>query len=224
MQKKKGHTDAGMESRMKSRKKVSYILLGAAVFLGAVLGIQYGRQRQLQQEIAEKIVRFHVRANSDSEEDQQLKLAVRDAVGSLMGGRLAGVSDKTACEDKIEESLGEVVTVAERVIADAGYDYSVTASLEMVDFPVKTYGDYTFPAGNYEALTVNIGEGEGHNWWCVMYPNMCFAGSVYEVVDTEAEESLRQVLSEEEYSKVFSEGDYQVQFRYLTFLNELYSY
>lgn len=106
MQKKKGHTDAGMESRMKSRKKVSYILLGAAVFLGAVLGIQYGRQRQLQQEIAEKIVRFHVRANSDSEEDQQLKLAVRDAVGSLMGGRLAGVSDKTVCEDKIEESLG----------------------------------------------------------------------------------------------------------------------
>ncbi len=209
---------------MENRKKLSYILLGAAVLLGAVLGIQYGRQRQLQQEIAEKIVRFHVRANSDSEEDQQLKLAVRDAVGSLMGGRLAGVSDKAACEDKIEESLGEVVTVAERVIADAGYDYSVTASLAQVDFPVKTYGAYTFPAGNYEALEVIIGEGEGHNWWCVMYPNMCFAGSVYEVVDTEVEESLRQVLSKEEYRKVFSEGDYQVQFRYLTFLNELYSY
>ena len=206
---------------MKYRKSVLYVCFGAVVLLASVLGAQYGKQVKLQREIAEKIVRFHVRANSDSEEDQQLKLEVRDAVGALLGERMKTASDRAECEAVIRASMDEVVETAEHVIEEEGCSYDVTAQLAAVDFPVKTYGDYTFPAGTYEALELVIGEGEGHNWWCVMYPNMCFSDSVYEVVDTDAEESLRKVLTEEEYREVFTEGNYQVRFRYLSFLNGL---
>jgi stage II sporulation protein R len=126
------------------------------------------------------------------------------------------------CEEIVTAHLDEIVTIAEKVVAEEGYDYEVTAALKEVDFPVKTYGAYTFPAGKYEALKVTIGSGSGHNWWCVMYPNMCFSGSVYEVVEEDAGEALKEVLTKEEYEEVFSGGKVKVEFKYLTFLNELF--
>lgn len=205
---------------MRKGKVVWYILVGMNLVLLLLLGLQYGRNLRMQEDIAGKVLRFHVLANSDSKEDQALKLAVRDAVGAEMSEVLAGAKDRAACEKIINANLNRITTTAERVVAEWGYDYKVEAALEEVDFPVKTYGDYTFPAGKYEALRVVIGEGEGHNWWCVMYPNMCFSGSVYEVVDEEAEEKLREVLTEEEYEDVLSSGDYEVRLKCLSFLHE----
>lgn len=101
------------------------------------------------------------------------------------------------------------------MIAAEGYTYEVRASLAECEFPTKTYGAYTFPAGIYEALRVVIGEGEGANWWCVMYPNMCFENSMYEVIDEKAEKALRKVLDEEEYEAVLSSGKYEIRFRFL---------
>lgn len=175
-----------------------------------------------QQEISERILRFHVRANSDSSEDQALKLKVRDAIGVHMQDELAGVTNLDECTALVENRLSEIIQTAEQVIAQEGYDYPVTAEVKTVEFPVKTYGSYTFPAGDYQALNVVIGEGKGQNWWCVMYPNMCFHGAVYEVVDEKAEQSLRQVLSEDEYDAVLKSRRYQVRFKYLDFLNRLF--
>lgn len=206
---------------MKKGKVVWYILLGTNLILLLLLGIQYEKKMRLQQGIAEKVLRFHVLANSDSAEDQALKLKVRDAVGGEMAETLSGVTDRAECESILTSRLGQIERTAEAVIAEEGYSYEVHAFLREVNFPVKTYGAYTFPAGEYEALEVVIGEGEGHNWWCVMYPNMCFFGSVYEVVDEEAEAALRKVLTEEEYAEVFSSGNYEIRFKYLTFLNRL---
>lgn len=206
---------------MKKGKVVWYILLGTNLILLFLLGVQYEKKLRLQHGIAEKVLRFHVLANSDSQEDQALKLKVRDAVGGEMAETLKGITDRTECERILVSRLEQIEETAETVIAGEGYSYEVHAFLREVNFPVKTYGDYTFPAGNYEALEVVIGEGEGHNWWCVMYPNMCFSGSVYEVVDEEAEEALQEVLTEEEYKEVFSSGDYAIRFKYLTFLNRL---
>lgn len=158
-------------------------------------------------------------ANSDDEEDQNLKLAVRDAVGSYMQKKLTGVEDLEECEQIVNGNLDQIREVAAETIAQNGYDYDVTAELEYTSFPVKSYGSYTFPAGEYEALRVVIGEGKGHNWWCVMYPNMCFSGSMYEVVDEQAGEKLREVLTTEEYEKVLAEGNYQIQLKYFSFLN-----
>ena len=177
-------------------------------------GILYTRQARLQQTISDKVLRFHVLANSDSEADQNLKLAVRDAVGSFMQEKLTDVENLEECELVVRQSLGEIEEAAAEMIAENGYDYDVTAELEHTSFPVKNYGSYTFPAGDYEALRIVIGEGNGHNWWCVMYPN-----SMYEVVDKEAGEKLREVLTTEEYEKVLAEGDYQVRMKYFSWLN-----
>lgn len=191
----------------------------AVLFFG---GIKI-RQQSLQQGIAEKILRFHVLAASDTKEDQELKLKVRDAVGVYMEEELADALNKSESEELVRLHLGEIEAVAEQTIKEAGYDYPVTASLAYVEFPEKTYGAYVFPAGTYEALEVVIGEGKGHNWWCVMYPNLCFSGSVYEVVDEEAEERLREVLSTEEYEAVFSSGNVKVEWKSLAFFKELVS-
>ena len=192
-------------------------VITAVLFLG---GIKI-RQQNLQQGIAEKILRFHVLAASDTKEDQELKLKVRDSVGIYMEENLKGALDKSESEELVRLPLGEIETVAEQTIKEEGYDYPVTASLAYVEFPEKTYGAYVFPAGTYEALEVVIGEGKGHNWWCVMYPNLCFSGSVYEVVDEEAEERLREVLSAEEYEAVFSSGNVKVEWKSLAFFKEL---
>ena len=206
----------------KRGKLVTYILVGVNIALLLVLGTLYLKQikirQELQEGIAQKVLRFHVLANSDSEEDQALKLAVRDAVGEQMAGLLAGAETKEACEELVEAHLEEIEQTAEAVLAAEGCSYEVHASIGETDFPVKTYGSYTFPEGTYEALNVVIGEGAGHNWWCVMYPNMCFAGSVYEVTDEGTEETLREILSEEEYRAVLSSGNYEVHFKYLSFL------
>ena len=191
----------------------------AVLFLG---GIKI-RQQSLQQGIAEKILRFHVLAASDTKEDQELKLKVRDAVGVYMEEGLADALNKSESEELVRLHLGEIEAVAEQTIKEAGYDYPVTASLAYVEFPEKTYGAYVFPAGTYEALEVVIGEGKGHNWWCVMYPNLCFSGSVYEVGEEEAEERLREVLSTEEYEAVFSSGNVKVEWKSLAFFKELVS-
>lgn len=198
---------------------IGYIGIGILVCAALMCGVLYTKAAWLQHDISEKVLRFHVLANSDDEADQNLKLAVRDAVGSYMQKKLAGVDDLEECEQIVNGNLDEIQEVAAETIAQNGYDYDVTAELEYTSFPVKSYGSYTFPAGEYEALRVVIGEGKGHNWWCVMYPNMCFSGSMYEVVDEKAGEKLREVLTTEEYEKVLAEGNYQIQLKYFSFLN-----
>ncbi len=180
---------------------------------------QYIERRENQKEIAEKILRFHVRANSDDSADQDLKLQVRDAVGTLMSSKLKNVSDISECREIVDRNLGEIVETATEVIEEGGYDYPVEAYVAQVDFPDKTYGEYTFPAGTYEALELVIGAGAGHNWWCVMYPNMCFAGSGYEVVEKDAKDSLEHTLTQEEYESLMENKNYTVKCRYLKFLN-----
>lgn len=171
----------------------------------------------LQPEIAEKILRFHVLANSDSKADQNVKKKVRDAVGQLMGPKLADSKDLKETEQIVQQSMDEIVEVATETLEENGYDYGASARLANVEFPVKSYGDYTFPAGEYEALQVTLGEGKGHNWWCVLYPNMCFQGSVYEVVEDDAKKALREVLTPEEYAAVFKHGKFQIRFKFLEY-------
>jgi len=192
-----------------------YIVTGVLLVLTVSTGVWYGRQYQLQRQLAEKVLRFHVLANSDRTEDQQLKLKVRDAIGGFMQENMEGLQSKEACEAMVMEQIPVIEQVAEAVVEEAGFSYDVHAELTECEFPVKTYGNYTFPEGSYEALRVTIGEGKGQNWWCVMYPNMCFENSMYEVIDEKSEASLRAVLDEEEYQAVLNSGDYEVRFWFL---------
>ena len=174
---------------------------------GCLWKYQEWKLQQTQQEIAQKVLRFHVRANSDSREDQALKLRVRDAVGAMMQQVLEGVEDVAECSRIVEANLAAVVDTAQQTVYEEGYTYTVSAQMESTEFPQKAYGNYIFPAGEYQALNVVIGSGKGRNWWCVMYPNLCFHDAVYEVVDEEAEKTLQRVLSEDEYDAVLKSGE-----------------
>lgn len=209
-------------SNIKTQKDSLYIILFLLFCIACIAGLRYERRLNMQKDIAEKIVRFHVIANSDRKADQDLKLAVRDAVGIKMSELLKDVADRSESEDVIRENMENMKQTAQKVIAENGYDYEVDVCLKDTDFPVKSYGMYTFPAGTYEALEIVIGEGKGHNWWCVMYPNMCFSDTMYEVINEDAKSSLKRVLSEDEYQQVLASGNYQVRFRGIEILKELY--
>lgn len=174
----------------------------------------------LQPSIASKVLRFHVLANSDAACDQAVKEEVRDAVGIYLQPLLEEAESLEETKQIIARNMRAVIKTAENTLEKNGYDYSVSASITRIDFPEKTYGSYTFPKGEYEALQIVIGEGKGQNWWCVLYPNMCFKGAVFEVVDQEAEEALREVLNPWEYADVFDSGEVEFRFKFLEYFTE----
>lgn len=140
------------------------------------------KQIHMQQSLAKEVFRFHVLANSDSEEDQALKMQVKEAVIAYMKEELPHSDSVEMTRAWACANLGEIKQIAKEFIRDQGYDYTVYVEVTTCDFPDKTYGDLMFPAGKYEALRIEIGEAKGQNWWCVLYPNLCFLDAVHEVV------------------------------------------
>ena len=171
----------------------------------------------LQPSIASKILRFHVLANSDSDADQSVKKEVRDAVGTYLQPLLKNVNTLEETKQIVNANMEEILCISKETLQNHGYTYNVSAKIAKVNFPEKTYGNYTFPKGRYEALQIVIGEGNGQNWWCVLYPNMCFQGSVFEVVEEEAKESLKEVLNTWEYADVFNSGKVELRFKFLEY-------
>lgn len=162
-----------------------------------------------QEHMAEEVLRFHVLANSDSKEDQNLKMKVKDTVVSWMEEEM---DTESLAQTKafIRSHLPQIEALAEETIQKEGYSYPVRASLEWTDFPEKTYGDITFPAGTYEALRIQIGEAQGHNWWCVLYPSLCFIDSVHAVIPEKGKKQLEHVLTEEEYEMVTATSKFKI--------------
>ena len=144
------------------------LLIGMAVFLisGAV-------SLQNRDQLADKVVRLHILANSDSEEDQALKLRVRDRVLDRATELLEQTGDRREAADVLQSHLPELERIAAEEISDCGYEYDVTAEVANTMFPTKEYDGFTLPAGEYLALRIIIGEGNGHNWWCVVFPPLC---------------------------------------------------
>ena len=200
-----------------NRKKIFFYITLTLVFIAGAY--QY-RVKRFQRDISQDILRFHVLANSDSQADQSVKLKVRDEIGRYMKGNMGQVENLKECIKETEEKLPEITRIAEEVLKREGFSYPASARVGTVDFPEKQYGSYTFPGGSYKALQITLGEGEGHNWWCVMYPNMCFAGSVYEVVEEDAKRELKAVLTPEEYEELMAESQISVKFKYWEKLKE----
>ena len=178
--------------------------------------VNYTKQQTVEA-ISAKVLRFHVIAKSDSENDQRRKLLVRDAVGEWMNLKLSNAKDKADCERIIEENKDQIKALAEQVLAEDGEAESVQVRMADVEFPDKVYGDYEFPEGTYRALQIIIGEGEGRNWWCVLYPNLCFSAEGYDVTGDGAKEELSKVLSPSEYKAILKEHKYKLGFKYLKY-------
>ena len=172
------------------------LMVGLAIFLGSgVLALR------TQDELADKVVRLHVLANSDSEEDQALKLKVRDVVLERATAIREQSADRREAESRLRGELLELERIAAEEIAAEGYNYPVTVELENTDFPTKEYDGFTLPAGEYLALRVIIGEGQGQNWWCVVFPPLCTAASA----DVPAS-ALAAGFSEEEVNLITEEN------------------
>lgn len=173
-------------------------------FFAFLLMLSAGRtgSEALAGRIAPKLLRFHVLANSNSHEDQALKLKVRTRLLALIYDGLGENASLDETKAYIENHQSELTAEAEAYIREAGYDYPVKMDLATCYFPTKAYGDMVFPCGDYEALRVEIGQAKGHNWWCVLYPPLCFVDASYAVVPDSSKEVLSDALGASDYEKL----------------------
>lgn len=163
------------------------------------------------EDVKDVVIRFHVLANSDTEEDQNLKLKVRDEILKYLLPYSQNVKTKEEFRKVILDKEKEIRDISLKVIKEEGYDYSVRTELARENFPEKSYGNITLEQGNYEAFRVIIGEGNGHNWWCVMFPALCFIDITKGQV--EEKESMERLDKAVEESKENKESDVKVKFK-----------
>ena len=162
--------------------------------------------REIQQGIAGEVFRLHVIANSDTEKDQELKLKVKTRIVEYLKEILGEDAGLEETKEAVLTHLTEIEQEAENLIEEQGFDYPVEVVVEKTYFPEKTYGDCTFPAGEYEALKVKIGSAKGQNWWCVLYPSLCFLDDTYGIVTEEKKEDLKEVLTAEEFQEILGDS------------------
>lgn len=164
--------------------------------------------------ISESVFRLHVIANSDSYEDQNLKYLVRDALIKYMNSICENISSKEKAIKIAQENKNEFYNIAKKVINDNGFNYDVNIDIGNFSFPTKTYGDISLPAGFYDALKVEIGSSSGQNWWCVMFPSLCFVDISNGVVPEESKENLQNNLEEENYNLISSDNfEFKLKFK-----------
>lgn len=165
--------------------------------------------------LSHSAIRFHVLANSDTETDQALKMKVKEKVVDYIYKNTGNFDTVEEAQNFITGNDNKIKKLATETIHSLGYDYSVTSSFGMQDFPDKAYGDIVFPKGEYTSYTLSIGEGKGHNWWCVLYPPLCFVDASTGVVPDSSKEMLKESLTDQEYDTIV-----KYRFKYFTFLNK----
>ena len=191
--------------------KNSLILLFLLFIYICISAISY--VTAVSRDIEQSVFRLHVIANSDSEEDQNLKYKVRDNLIEYMNDICKDVTNKNDAINIAKEHSDEFLTIAQDTIKENGYDYNVSIEIGNFSFPTKNYGDVSLPAGYYDAIRVKIGKAEGQNWWCVMFPPLCFVNVSAGIVPDESKELIKQELTEEEYSIVTNEDNANIQFK-----------
>ena len=201
-------------------KHQSHATLTALLFLSLLLVTESPRYLQdkststLQQQIATQVLRFHIRANSDTVADQQKKLRIKQSLLEWLTPILSENTSKSETIQCIRKNLPDIRKEATRMAAPE----PVTVTLQKEWFPEKTYGTSTFPEGIYDALRVDIGQAKGHNWWCVLYPSLCFADALEPSMTEEGEEKLQQVLDEDAYDLLLHPQKLKIRFRLEFFL------
>ena len=167
-----------------------------------LIALFFGFCETAQKDVSDKIVRLHVVANSNSEVDQAVKLSVRDAILKTASGKNGG-KDITLLS--VEENREELLSAADKVLKENGCTYGCVLETGRFSFPVKSYENITLPAGKYDAVRVVLGEGQGENWWCVMFPPLCFSESTKGALTAENEKALKEMVSESSYAAISDE-------------------
>lgn len=196
---------------MKNFKKILIIFL---LFIIYILFSITSYANAVSKDISHSVFRLHVIANSDSEEDQNLKYKVRDALISYMNSISENITSKEEAIKIANENKDEFYNIAKKVISDNGFNYDINIEIGNFSFPSKTYGDIALPAGFYDALKVKIGSASGQNWWCVMFPSLCFVDISEGIVPEESKENLEINLQDEDYNLISSDNiEYKIKFK-----------
>ncbi len=187
-----------------------FLLINMAITVNAV---------NTQKNLANKVIRLHIIANSDSKVDQEIKLKVRDEIIKELSPMLVKATNIGESREIIFSNISNIEKIANDTLKKY-CDYTASATLTQSNFPTKNYNNISFPAGEYEALKVTIGKGKGKNWWCVMFPPLCFTNSSISFSD-ESIETLKQTLSNEEFELISSKTPkVKVKFKILELFNK----
>lgn len=216
--------------KIKNYLKNEKTIILSSVIIGFILTViitttAKGYSANIQNSIAEEVIRFHVLANSDSQKDQALKLKVKNSVINMLSKELENSKSKNNTKEMLIKNIPNIKAKALEVIKENGYNYPVSVSIENSYFPTKTYGDISLPAGEYEALKIEIGNAKGQNWWCVMFPPLCFVDVTVKEAPEKDKNLLKDILTEEEYELISKEEnkdkiDVKIKFKIIEFFNK----
>ena len=169
-------------------------------------------------ELNENVFRLHIIANSNSSEDQDLKLKIRDKIITYMNK--IDTTSKTEVIEKINSNIKEIEKIAQETIRENNFDYDISIEIGEFYFPTKHYGNISLPAGIYDAIKVKIGKAEGENWWCSLFPPLCFTDISSGVIDEDTQKNLKNNLKNEEFSIITnSSSEYKFKFKIIEILN-----
>lgn len=208
------------------KKKLNFIfILTILVFIYIAL-LSFNYSKAISSNLSDSVFRLHIIANSDSSADQELKLKVRDKIIEYMNTLTSNSSDKKDVISMVNNHLDSFKEIALNTIKENGYNYDVNIEIGNFHFPTKSYGDISFPAGNYDALKIEIGDAIGQNWWCVLFPPLCFVNSSTGVVPDDSKNTLKENINSESY-EIISEGnnindntsDIKIKFKIIEFFN-----
>ena len=208
------------------KKKLNFIfILTILVFIYIAL-LSFNYSKAISSNLSDSVFRLHIIANSDSSADQELKLKVRDKIIEYMNTLTSNSSDKKDVISMVNNHLDSFKEIALNTIKENGYNYDVNIEIGNFHFPTKSYGDISFPAGNYNALKIEIGDAIGQNWWCVLFPPLCFVNSSTGVVPDDSKNTLKENINSESY-EIISEGnnsndntsDIKIKFKIIEFFN-----
>ena len=217
---KYGNTTARRCSNLKNICKV--ISFTIFIFLFSLLALHTKEKISPIAELQSQLLRFHVIANSDNPIDQQQKLEVKNTILQTLSPFLSNCSSKEEAKQIIQSHMSDILTTTHNTLRSN--DQTVTAEIETCYFPTKTYGDLTFPPGQYESLSIRIGEAKGQNWWCVMYPPLCFVDASYGTVPEQSKQKLQGLLSHDTYETITQKDQpLKIGFRFLPFLEKLWN-
>lgn len=196
----------------KNSKVKMVIILSFLLFIyTTICAMSYAQS--VSSDISKSVFRLHVIANSDSQEDQNLKYVVRDNLLSYMNEICKNTTNKEEAIQIAQHHENDFKQIALQTIREQGFSYDVNVRIGIFEFPTKHYGDISLPAGFYDALRVEIGEAKGQNWWCVMFPPLCFVDVSSGIVPEESKELMQDNLNEEEFALV-SEHNPEIQFKF----------
>lgn len=196
---------------MKTFKRLTLLIFLLIIFI-IISAVSY--VSAVSENISNSVFRLHVIANSDSDEDQNLKYIVRDNLLNYMNTLTENITSRDAAIQIAKEHEQDFYNIAKKTIEENGYNYDVKIEIGNSYFPTKYYGDISLPAGYYDSLKVEIGNASGQNWWCVMFPPLCFVDMSTGIVPDASKQTIKENLAEEEYALISDSTSANINFKF----------